>query len=302
MARRELWLALASVEGIGPIRLNRLLARFGSAENVFDAEFSEIACLPQFNPVLASRVLEIGEHLGTFRRRLEWLENRGVEVLCVEDANYPDKLRTVSNAPPILCIKGKLGRIGRKAIAIVGSTQPTEIGVLTTLELSKSIVQAGFTVVSGFARGIDTSAHIGALSVGGSTVGVFGGDLFSIYPTENRPLAAKVCKSGMLLSEHLFSTRPTPANLILRNRIISGLSVATIVVEARENGGAVRTAGYALEQGRTVFAYDWQNSHRLSEGPRHLIRRGAIPITLSRLNDLQSRLLNPETVHGATEE
>ncbi len=294
MARRELWLALASVEGIGPIRLNRLLARFGSAENVFDAEFSEIACLPQFNPVLASRVLEIGEHLGTFRRRLEWLENRGVEVLCVEDANYPDKLRTVSNAPPILCIKGKLGRIGRKAIAIVGSTQPTEIGVLTTLELSKSIVQAGFTVVSGFARGIDTSAHIGALSVGGSTVGVFGGDLFSIYPTENRPLAAKVCKSGMLLSEHLFSTRPTPANLILRNRIISGLSVATIVVEARENGGAVRTAGYALEQGRTVFAYDWQNSHRLSEGPRHLIRRGAIPITLSRLNDLQSRLLNPE--------
>ena len=294
MARRELWLALASVEGIGPIRLNQLLARFGSVEKVFDADFSEIACLPLFNPVLASRVLEIREHLGTFRRRLEWLESRGVEVLCIEDANYPDKLRTVSNAPPILCIKGKLGRIGRKAIAIVGSTQPTEIGVLTTLELSKSIVQAGFTVVSGFARGIDTSAHIGALSVGGSTVGVFGGDLFSIYPTENRPLAAKVCKSGMLLSEHLFSTRPTPANLILRNRIISGLSIATIVVEARENGGAVRTAGYALEQGRAVFAYDWQNSHRLSEGPRHLIRRGAIPITLSRLNDLQSRLLNPE--------
>ena len=294
MARRELWLALVSVEGIGPIRLNRLLARFGSAENVFDAEFSEIACLPQFNPVLASRVLEIREHLGTFRRRLEWLKSRGVEVLCVEDALYPDKLRTVSNAPPILCIKGKLGRIARKAIAIVGSTQPTEIGVLTTLELSKSLAQAGFTVVSGFARGIDTSAHIGALSVGGSTVGVFGGDLFSIYPSENRPLAAEVCKSGMLLSEHPFSTQPTPANLILRNRIISGLSVATIVVEARENGGAVRTAGYALEQGRAVFAYDWQNTCRLSEGPRHLIRRGAIPITLSRLSDLQSRLLNPE--------
>ena len=294
MARRELWLALVSVEGIGPIRMNRLLARFGSVEKVFDAEFSEIACLPLFNPVLASHILEIREHLGKFRRRLEWLESRGVEILCVEDADYPGKLRAVSNAPPILCKKGKLGRIARKAIAIVGSTQPTEIGVLTTLELSKSIVQAGFTVVSGFARGIDTSAHIGALSVGGSTVGVFGGDLFSIYPAENRTLASQVCKSGMLLSEHPFSTRPTPANLILRNRIISGLSIATIVVEARENGGAVRTAGYALEQGRAVFAYDWQNNHRLSEGPRHLIRRGAIPITLTRLNDLQSRLSNPE--------
>ena len=294
MTRRELWLALASVEGIGPVRMNRLLARFGSAEKVFDAEFSEIACLPLFNPVLASHVLENREHLGKFRRQLEWLESQGVEVLCVEDANYPDKLKTVSNAPPILCKKGKLATIGRKAIAIVGSTQPTEIGVLATLELSKSLAQAGFTVVSGFARGIDTSAHIGALSVGGRTVGVFGGDLFSIYPTENRPLAAQVCKSGMLLSEHPFSTRPTPANLILRNRIISGLSIATIVVESRENGGAVRTAGYALEQGRAVFAYDWQNSHRLSEGPRYLLRRGAIPVTLSRLNDLQSRLLNPE--------
>ena len=294
MTQRELWLALASVEGIGPIRINRLLARFGSVEKVFDAEFSEIACLPLFNPVLASRVLETRERLGKFRRQMEWLKSQGVEVLCLKDANYPDKLRVISNAPPILYKKGKLTGVNRKAIAIVGSTQPTQMGILTTLELSKSLAQAGFTVVSGFAKGIDTSAHNGALSVDGKTVGVFGGDLFSIYPAENRPLAAQVCKSGMLLSEQPFDTRPTPANLILRNRIISGLSIATIVVEARENGGAVRTAGYALEQGRAVFAYDWQKSHRLSEGPRHLLQRGAIPITLGRLKDIQNRLLNPE--------
>lgn len=294
MTRREFWLALASVKGIGPIRINRLLNRFGSVVQIFDAEFLEIARLPLFNPDLASRIIAARECLGKFRRQMEWLESQGVEILCVEDANYPDKLRTISNAPPVLYKKGKLEGISRKAIAIVGSTQPTEIGVLTTLELSKSLAQAGFTVVSGFAKGIDTSAHIGALSVDGMTVGVFGGDLFSIYPTENRPLAAQVCKSGMLLSEHPLSTRPTPANLILRNRIISGLSMATIVVEARENGGAVRTASYALEQGRAVFAYDWEKRHRLSEGPRHLLQRGAIPITLSRLKDVQSRLLNPE--------
>ena len=294
MTRREFWLALASVEGIGPIRINRLLARFGSVEKVFDAEFSEISRLPLFNPVLASRVIAVRACLGEIRSQVERLESQGVEILCLEDANYPDKLRTISNAPPVLYKKGKLGRIGRKAIAIVGATQPTEIGVLTTLELSKFLAKAGFTVVSGFAKGIDTSAHIGALAVGGMTVGVFGSDLFSIYPTENRPLAEQVFKSGMLLSEHPFATRPTPANLILRNRIISGLSIATIVVEARENGGAVRTAGYALEQGRAVFAYDWQKRHRLSEGPRHLLQRGATPITLSRLKDVQSRLLSSE--------
>ena len=294
MTRREFWLALASVEGIGPIRINRLLARFGSVEKVLDAEFSEIARLPLFNPVLASRVVANRERLDKFRRQMEWLETQGVEILCLEDADYPDKLRTISNAPPVLYKKGKLGEISRRAIAIVGSTQPTEVGILTTLELSKSLAQAGFTVISGFAKGIDTSAHIGALSVGGMTVGVFGGDLFSIYPIENRPLAAQVCKSGMLLSEHPYSTPPTPANLILRNRIISGLSIATIVVEARQNGGAVRTASYALEQGRAVFAYDWQKRYPLSEGPRHLLQRGAIPITLRRLKDIQSRLLNPE--------
>ena len=294
MTQREFWLALASVEGIGPIRINRLLDRFGSVEKVFDAEFSEIVCIPLFNPVLALRVLEARERFGKFRRQIAWLKSRGVEILCVEDANYPATLSSIPNAPPILCKKGKLTEIGQNAVAIVGSTQPTERGILTTFELSKSLAQAGFTIVSGFARGIDTAAHIGALSAGGMTVGVFGGDLFSIYPAENRPLAAQVCKNGMLLSEHPFPTQPTPANLVLRNRIISGLSMATIVVEAKENGGAVRTAGHALEQGRVVFAYDWQKRHRLSEGTRHLIQRGAIPIALGRLKDVESRLLNPE--------
>ncbi|MDE0301500.1 MAG: DNA-processing protein DprA [Candidatus Poribacteria bacterium] len=294
MTRRAFWLALASVEGIGPVRINRLLSRFGSVEKVFDAKFSEIVRLPLFSPELASRVIAVRERLGKIRRQMEWLESQGVEILCSEDANYPDKLRTISNAPPVVYKRGKLRGISRKAIAIVGSTRPTEVGVRTTLALSKSLAQAGFTVVSGFAKGIDTAAHIGALSVGGTTVGVFGGDLFSIYPRENRPLAARVYDSGMLLSEHPFATRPTPANLILRNRIISGLSVATIVVEARQNGGAVRTASYALEQGRAVLAYDWQKRHLLSEGPRHLLQRGAIPLTLSQLKEIQSRLLKPE--------
>ena len=294
MTRRVFWSALAAVEGIGPIRISRLLDRFGSVEQIFEAEISEIASLPLFNPILASRVLESRTNFGNIQRQIEWLESRGVEIMCVDDAYYPEKLRSISSTPPVLYKKGKIKGISRKAIAIVGSTQPTELGVLTTLELSKSLARAGFTVVSGFAKGIDTSAHIGALSVGGITVGVFGGDLFSIYPAENRSLAVQVSKTGMLLSEHPYSTAPTPANLILRNRIISGLTIATIVVEARENGGAVRAANYALEQGRVVFAYDWDKRHHLTDGPRRLLQQGATPITLSRLKDIQSRLSNPE--------
>jgi DNA processing protein len=167
------------------------------------------------------------------------------------------------------------------------------LGILTTLELSTRLAQAGFTIVSGLAKGIDTSAHLGALSADGSTIGVLGCDLFSIYPHENCELAAQICERGALFSEHPFTTQPTPANLILRNRIISGLSAATIVVESGENGGAIRTAAFALEQDRLVFAYDWQGRGQYSEGCRRLIQGGAYAISPNRLEEVVDALLNP---------
>lgn len=294
MSGREFWFALASVEGVGPMRIKRLLNRFGTVEKVFDAELSEIAHLPLFNPILAARVLKARVRLTEFRRHIKWFESRGVEILCLEDAVYPEQLRAVPNAPAILCKKGKLSTVDPNAVAIVGSTEPTDLGILTALELSTCLTQAGFTIVSGFAKGIDTSAHAGALSADGVTVGVVGADLFSIYPTENRALAEEICEKGMLLSEHPFPTQPTPANLILRNRIISGLSMATIVVEAKETGGAIRTATFALEQERLVFACNWQEQHQLSEGPRRLIEQGAFPISPGRLEEVGDLLLNPE--------
>ena len=293
MAGQEFWFALASVDGVGPMRIKRLLNRFGTIEAIFEAELSEIARIPLFNPLLAARILKARIRVAEFRRHIKWFKSRGIDILCVEDDGYPAQLKEIPNAPPIFCKKGNLSQVSEKAVAIVGTIDPTHPGILTTLELSTRLAQAGVTIVSGLAEGIDASAHLGALSANGTTVGVVGSDLLSIYPSEKRKLADQICENGALFSEHPFTTQPTPANLILRNRIISGLSIATIVVEANENGGAIRTAGFALEQGRLVFACNWENRSRLSEGPRKLIQQGAYPISPNQLDKVVEALSDP---------
>ena len=294
MSGQEFWFALASVDGVGPMRIKRLINRFGTIEAIFEAELSEIARVPLFNPLLAARILKARIRVAEFRRHINWFKSRGIDILCVEDKGYPTPLKEISNAPAILCKKGNLPQVSKKAVAIVGTTEPTESGILTTLELSRRLVQAGVTVVSGLAKGIDTSAHSSALSVNGTTIGVVGTDLFSIYPSEKQELANQICKNGALFSEHPFTTQPTSANLILRNRIISGLSIATIVVEEKENGGAIRTADFALEQERLVFACNWEGRSRLSEGPRKLIQQGAYPISPDQLDKVVNVLSDPD--------
>ncbi len=294
MSGQEFWFALASVDGVGPMRIKRLLNRFGTIEAIFDAELSEIARVPLFNPLLAARILKARIRVAEFRRHIKWFKSRGIDILCVEEDDYPSQLKEISDAPAILCKKGNLSQVSEKAVAIVGTTTPTDLGILATLELSTRLTQAGVTVVSGLAEGIDTSAHLGVLCANGTTVGVVGSDLLSIYPNEKRELADRICENGVLFSEHPFTTQSTPANLIRRNRLISGLAIATIVVEAEENGGAVSTARFALEQGRFVCAYNWNDRSRLSEGPRKLIQQGAYPISPDQLDKIVDVLSNPD--------
>lgn len=296
MSGQEFWFALASVDGVGPMRIKRLLNRFGTIEAIFDAELSEIARMPLFNPLLATRILKARIRVAEFRRHIKWFKSRGIDILCVEEESYPSQLKEIPNAPPILCKKGNLSEVSEKAVAIVGATDPTQSGILTTLELSRRLAQAGLMIVSGLAKGIDTSAHLGALSANGTTIGVVGTDLLSIYPSENRELADRICENGTLFSEHAFTTQPTPANLILRNRLISGLAIVTIVIESKENGGAIRTAQFALEQGRLVFACNWKGHSRLSEGPRKLIQQGAYPISPDQLDKVVDVLSDPDWI------
>ncbi|MCE2400392.1 DNA-processing protein DprA [Candidatus Poribacteria bacterium] len=295
---REYLFALASIEGIGAVRLKRLLTRFDSVERIFDAELVEIAQLPNFNPILASRILTVRNKFTELRQKLDELGNQGIKVLFPEDVEYPTLLNSVPDAPTVLCKVGKLSEVDEQCVAIVGSKRPTAEGINVTLELSIRLVEAGFTIVSGLANGIDTNAHYGALGVNGTTIGVISTDLSSIYPPENRDLAMKIYETGCIFSEHPFPTSPTPANLVLRNRIISGLSKATVVVETSKEGGAMHTARYAQLQDRPLFACQWDSHNQHSEGTRQLIRTGALSFLPDQLDNVIDILMHPERLQN----
>ena len=295
---REYLFALASIEGIGAVRLKRLLTRFDSVERIFDAELVEIAQLPNFNPILASRILTVRNKFTELRQKLDELGNQGIKVLFPEDVEYPTLLNSVPDAPTALCKVGKLSEVDEQCVAIVGSKRPTAEGINVTLELSIRLVEAGFTIVSGLANGIDTNAHYGALGVNGTTIGVISTDLSSIYPPENRDLAMKIYETGCIFSEHPFPTSPTPANLVLRNRIISGLSKATVVVETSKEGGAMHTARYAQLQDRPLFACQWDSHNQHSEGTRQLIRTGALSFLPDQLDNVIDILMHPERLQN----
>lgn len=290
----EYWLALASVEGLGSVRVRRLIARFGSVQAIFEAELPEIARLPTFDPVLASRILTVSGNFPTFRERIGALEGENVRVMCLDDPDYPPQLKNLPDAPGILCSVGTLTDIGDRCVAIVGSPDPTIEGIDVTLSLATQLALAGFTVVSGLAVGIDTYAHSGALAGMGKTVAVVGTDLSSIYPARNNPLASKIYEHGCLFSEHPFPTTPSPGNLVQRNRIISGLSFATIVIEARKTGGAMHTARYAQRQDRAVLACRWNKTRPQHEGPQELIKVGAFPFLPTEIDKVVDVLKHPE--------
>ena len=290
----EYWLALASVEGLGSVRIQRLITRFGSAEAIFEAELPEIARLPSFNPVLASRILTVTGNFPILRERLDALKAQEVRVMCPEDDAYPSQLKNLPDAPSILCSVGTLTDINERCVAIVGTQAPTVEGIQLVLSLATQLTLAGFIVVSGLATGIDAYAHAGALAGMGKTIGVVGTDLSAIYPSRNNSLAMKIYEHGCLFSEHPFPTTPSPGNLIQRNRIISGLSIATIIVETPKTGGAMHTAQYAQRQGRKVLACRWKTHHTLSEGPRELIRTGAFPFTPAEVDKVIDVLTHPE--------
>ena len=292
--KKAYWLALASMDGIGTKRLKQLIERFGTAEKVFDASMSEIACLPRFNPLLASRILSKRDGLNNFQQQLDYLNRQGIEILCIEDERYPQQLKGISGAPLILCKRGHLKQINRRAVAFVGTRTPTTEGLSAAKKLATILASEGLIIVSGLARGIDTAAHQGALEADGITVGVLGCDILTIYPKENRSLTDAMCARGAVISEHLFSAQPTPANLVQRNRLISGLSLGVIVIECDVNDGAMHTARFAKNQSRRVYAYHWPSHHPLTEGTNKLIMHGAMGIDISDVSHLIADLRKAE--------
>lgn len=274
---RIYWVLLTSVRQIGPTRFNRLLDRFGSAEAAWNASLLDLAAAG-----LERRAVE---SLGRLRAQLdpaaEWsrLQQLGVSLVILDDPAYPSALREIVDPPPVLYVRGELSPADDWAIAVVGTRRASVYGRQVTERLVTDVARAGVTVVSGLARGIDTYAHRAALAAGGRTIAVLGSGLDRLYPEENRALASQIAASGAVISEFPLGTPPDATNFPRRNRIVSGLARATLVVEADFKSGAMITATQAAEQGRDVFAVPGSIFSPLSAGPHQLIREGARVVT-----------------------
>jgi DNA processing protein len=267
-------LRLSWVPGVGPRLRAALLARFESAENVLRASVGELQRVPGIGARLASAIalasarIDVEEELHTCRAH-------GIEVVTEEDERFPAQLRHIVDPPFALFCRGTLEASDNLAIAIVGTRHATVYGKRTAHQLAGGLARAGFTIVSGMARGIDAAAHRGALDAGGRTLGMLAGGLLNIYPAEHRELALDIGQSGALLSEFPCRWPIKRGAFPRRNRLITGLSLGVIVVEAGTRSGALTSAHHALVQGRDVFAVPGPVTSRVSHGCHALLRDGA---------------------------
>lgn len=266
-------LALALTPELGPKRTRVVLERFGSPAAALQASSAQLETLPAFGPNVAARIAAAMRGVNV---AAEWelMRRFGVTAVVVGEPGYPDGLAVADDSPPLLYRRGDLRPEDRQAVALVGSRHCTAYGRKMAERLAAGLVRAGFTVVSGLARGIDGAAHKAALDAGGRTIAVLAGGLSRIYPPEHADLADAVVASGALLSETPMTVQPQPGMFPARNRIISALSRAVVIVEAGERSGALITATHAAEQGREVFALPGNADSPASAGCLDLIRKG----------------------------
>ena len=267
------WFLLKDVPGIGNHLYKRLIDRFKSPESVFNAAPEDLIQVSGMRPGLVSAIKSYTP-AAWIRRELDRINEKGYRIIPLTDPVYPPLLREIPDPPPLLYVFGNMGNTER-SISVVGSRNATGYGVSTTKRLCETLAQLGITVVSGMARGIDTAAHIGALRGHGNTIAVLGSGFDRIYPAENRDLFYEISRNGAVISEFPLNTEPDPHNFPTRNRIISGISLGTIVVEATQKSGSLITARLAAEQNREVFAVPGNVHSFKSIGTHRLIKQGA---------------------------
>jgi DNA processing protein len=274
----EPWLLLSTVPGVGQIRLSRLIQHFGSPEKVFKARDKDLLSLEGMN----RKIIE-GIKRGGNRKRVEEelarMQRYRISLVTNRETSYPENLRTFENSPPFLYVRGSLLPRDQNAIAIVGSRKATFYGKGIAEEFGFELAKRGVTIVSGMARGIDTAAHNGALKAQGRTLAILGCGVDMVYPPENRGLRDRIIESGAVLSEFHLGTQPIAGNFPQRNRIISGLSLGVICVEASDDSGVFSTVQWAADQGREVFAVPGDVKRKSSLGTNRLIRDGVKMVT-----------------------
>jgi DNA processing protein len=294
------WVLLSSISGIGPKRFRVLVDAFGSPYDVLTAERSELERLSRITADTVDQICEALASVNNVQQQLGGLEEEGIDVWTWEDDAYPAILNTIPDPPPVLYVRGHVTTDDEQAIAIVGSRDATASSLQFARDLAAQAAGEGFTVVSGFAQGVDGAAHAGVLEAGGRTLAVLGSGIRVIFPKEHWELAQQVVESGAMLSELAPNARPSGPTLMARDRIISGLSRGVIVVQATERSGTMDTAVRAEQQGRPLFAVDWPDDGPEFSGNRYLLASGAHRLAPDGKESLET--VNEVLEHAAAEQ
>jgi DNA processing protein len=276
MDDKKYWIGFNLIKGIGAVRMHGLIAYFGDLESAWDALPVDLA-ESGLGAKVVERVIQARESVD-LDKVWENIEKQGIKILTWQDEIYPQRLKEIYQPPPVLYVRGEYLPDDLFAVAIVGTRRVSPYGRQITEELSAFLAANGITVISGLARGVDSISHQTALKAGGRTIGVLGSGVDRIYPPENRALAEKMMEHGAVISDYAPGTPPDASNFPPRNRIIAGLSLAVVVVEAGETSGALITAEFAAEQGREVFAVPGSILAPQSRGTNKLIQKGALPL------------------------
>jgi len=267
------WLALKMVPGLGTRKTGQLIEFFQSAPAIFRASRSELESLGLSTGVAQS--IASGCVFDDAVDQHKKLAAFGAQLIPITSASYPPRLREIYDPPAVLFARGNVDLLQTLMIGVVGTRRPTAYGTTVAQRLAKDLAQAGLTIASGMARGIDTAAHRAALEAEGDTIAVFGCGVDEVYPAENRRLSEQIAEKGLAISEFPMGTPAYPQNFPVRNRIISGMSAGVLVVEGGEYSGSAITAKLALEQNREVFAVPGNVTSKMSWGPNLLIKQGA---------------------------
>lgn len=268
------WLAIALTPGLGPTKARKLVERFGSPEMVFRASLTELE--GSGLQAVSAQSIATGKSAELAREELAKTADLGVNIISSEDACYPPRLKEIYDPPLVLYVRGNAELLLKPGIAMVGTRHPTPYGSGMAERLACDLAAQGLVIISGMARGVDTASHRGAISAKGKTIAVFGTGVDVIYPKENSRLSEQILAlGGAFISEFPLGTFAAPQNFPIRNRILSGMSVGVLVVEAAEYSGTRITARCALEQNRDVFAVPGNVTNKNSWGPNTLIKQGA---------------------------
>jgi DNA processing protein len=262
------------VSGVGPSRLRALVNHFGNPESVLQASERELTDVDGIDRSVARKILSERQFDEEVQLQLSRLNKSEARIVTFWDKEYPENLKKIYDPPVMLFVRGQLASSDKYSVAVVGTRNPTTYGKHVAEKFAAELAEHGIVVISGLARGIDTVSHATAVRSGGRTIAVLGSGVDVIYPSENKRLAEQLLVSGAIVSEYYMGSKPDAVNFPRRNRIISGISLGTILIETDVNGGAMITASFALDQNREVFAVPGQVFERKGRGTNKLIKEG----------------------------